>query len=172
MMNVENFDRLYSKHYGEIYRFCTKLVKNRQEAEDLTDEAFVKAYYHFDPDQKTLFRTFIFKIARNLCLDHYKSRKYQENECTDIMDADLFVDDSLETNGELLQQELMEILHQCLDKLTDEEKLAIRFHFIEQFAYREIADIIDKSTSTVKNRVESGLKNLKECLRENGIIGS
>jgi RNA polymerase sigma-70 factor (ECF subfamily) len=171
-MNVENFDRLYADHYAEIFRFCFKMVKYRQDAEDLTNETFVKAYYHFDPGKKTSFRTFIFKIARNLCLDHYKSRKYQENECTDIMDADTFVDDSLETNGELLQRELMAVLHQCLDKLTDEEQLSIRFHFIEQLAYREIADIIDKSISTVKNRVESGLKNLKECLKENGIIGS
>jgi RNA polymerase sigma factor (sigma-70 family) len=120
-MNVDNFDRLYSEHYGEICRFCAKLIKNRQEAADLSDEAFVKAYYHFDPDQKTSFRTFIFKIAKNLCPDHYKSKRYRENERTDIIDADLFVDDSRETNGELLHRELMEILHQCLDKLTEEE---------------------------------------------------
>jgi RNA polymerase sigma-70 factor (ECF subfamily) len=171
-MNVDNFDRLYSEHYGEICRFCAKLIKNRQEAADLSDEAFVKAYYHFDPDQKTSFRTFIFKIAKNLCLDHYKSKRDRENERTDIIDADLFVDDSRETNGELLHRELMEILHQCLDKLTDEKQLSIRFHFIEQFTYRQIAELIDRSISTIKNRIESGLKNLKECLRENGIIGS
>jgi len=66
-MNIKNFDRFYAAYYAEIFRFCFTRIKNRQEADDLTDEAFVKAYYNFNPCKKTSFRTFIFKIAKNLC---------------------------------------------------------------------------------------------------------
>ena len=171
-MEIENFNRLYHKHYGEICRFCAAIVNNNKEAEDITNQAFVKAYYHFDLDKKTSFRTFIFKIAKNLCHDYFKSRRYHENDRTDTIATDQYVDDSLVTNGALLHQELMTVLYQCLDKLEHEQKLCIRFHFIEQFTYREIADISECSISTVKNRIESGLKNLKKCLRENSIIDS
>ena len=171
-MKIEDFARFYDDHYAEIFRFCFKMVKYRQDAEDLTDETFVKAFYNYDPNHKTSFRTFIFKIAKNLCLDFYKTKKYKEKERTVIIDADLMADDFLETNGDLLQQENLNALYQCLDKLEDEEKLSIRFYFIEQLTYREIANILEKSTSTIKNRVDSGLKNLKKCLRKNGIVDS
>lgn len=171
-MNIENFDSLYSDHYSEICRFCFKRVNNQQDAEDITDESFVKAFYNYDPRHKTSFRTFIFKIAKNLCLDFYKSKRYKDKERTATIDADLLVDDSLKTNGELLQQEILNALYRCLDKLEDEEQLSIRLYFVEQFTYQEIADIIEKSTNTAKNRVESGLKNLKKCLRKKGIIDS
>lgn len=171
-MLLEHVDDLYQRHFSEIHRLCYRMVRNKEEAEDLAHEAFVNAYYHFDPDQQASFRTYIFKIARNLCLDHYKSKRYQANKRTDFVDTDLFIDESLKTNGKLLHQEIIAVLHHCLDKLTEEEKLSVRLHFIEQFAYREIADIIEKSTSTVKNRVESGLMHLRDCLRKNEIIGS
>lgn len=171
-MKLPDFDSLYSEHYPEICRFCFKRLGNQEDAEDLTDESFVKAYLYFDSNRNTSFRTYIFKIAKNLCLDHYKSKRHRQKTRTHTFNADLLIDHSLKTNGDVLQQEILNALYQCLDNLGEQEQLAIRFHFIEQFAYREIADIIGRSISTVKNRIESGLKNLQICLQKKGIIGS
>ena len=171
-MKLQDFDSLYFKHYPEICRFCFTKLGNHEEAEELTDESFVKASLSYESSRKTSFRTYIFKIAKNLCLDHYKSKRYHEQNRTDTIDLDLLMDDSQKTNGDVLQQEILNALYQCLDKLGHEEELAIRLHFIDQFAYREIADIIGRSISTVKNRIESGLKNLQVCLKQKGIIGS
>lgn len=167
-MSLDEIEKLYANHYPEIFRFCYRMIKNKQDAEELANETFVKAYFHFDSSLKTSFRTYIFKLAKNLCIDHRRSKRYKQTEITNSLTDDILI----KPNNDLQQKEQLEMLEHCLDKLKEEERIAIRLNYIEGFVYKDIADIIGKSISTVKNRIEAGLKNLKTCLEKNGIIDS
>ena len=167
-MSLDEIEKLYDNHYPEIFRFCSRMIKNKQDAEELANETFVKAYFHYDSSLKTSFRTYIFKLAKNLCIDHRRSKRQKQTEITNSLTDDILI----ELNNEFQQKEQLEMLDYCLDKLKAEEKIAIRLSYIEGFVYKDIAEIIDKSISTVKNRIEAGLTDLKKCLEKNGIINS
>ena len=90
-MLTENFDEVYHKHFTEIYRHCYRIVRNKQDAEQLSNETFVKAYFHrnqFDT-QKGNFRSWIFTIATHLAFDFIDSaaqkRRRQTNSLDDLI---------------------------------------------------------------------------------------
>lgn len=169
-MNPDIFEELFHQYFAKICRYCFYYVRNQQDAEELGLEAFVKAYCSFDPAQQVKFPAFIFKIAHNLCLDFFKSRRYHQHQRTFALeDDDSWIDPSPDADGELSQKELLAVLYRCLDNLTAESHL-LNLYYLEGFTYREIAAILNKSINTAKSRIETGIKHLKACLQKNGIL--
>lgn len=73
----ENFGGYYEKHYQEIFRFCLRVLRNYDDAEDAAQETFVKAFLNLEKfdEKKSSFRTWIFRIAYNTCIDESRRRR-------------------------------------------------------------------------------------------------
>lgn len=172
-MTTDDFERLYRKHFPEIFCHCQKIVNNREDAEELADETFVKAYLNlalFNPN-KANFRTWIFTIATNTSLDFLRSASQKkEKQTQSLNELILKEDDSSDPAEQSEQYQLIQFINECLDTLPAQERIAVSLWHLQEFALQEIAQIIGKSSpSTVRNRIKLGEKKMKKCLEEKGI---
>ncbi len=172
-MLTTDFDDLYQKHFAEIYRHCYRFARNKEDAEELSNEALVRAYFHrnqFD-SQKGNFRTWIFTIATNLALDFIHSatrkRKNQTNSIDDLLDL---------PNGDpqpdeySAHEQLLKFIEECLKLLNKKERLAITLRHLQDFTLQETARIIGmKSPNSAKKQIKIGEQKMKKCLEKKGI---
>jgi len=182
-MFKENFDDLFRKHYPEIYRLCFRMVRNKEDAEELTNDTFVKAYlnmHKFNP-QKSSFRVWLFKIAYDQCIDFLRKKKRRkklptisiEEPCSKGEEAETYgetlVSDQPSPDMEFLRKEIWTLFEDCLEEPTEEERTAFVLYHLEGFTYEEIARILRKSLTTARNRIKSAIEKLKSCLELKGV---
>ncbi|MDW7680861.1 MAG: RNA polymerase sigma factor [bacterium] len=170
-MLTESFDLLYQQHFSEIYWLCHKMTLNKQDAEELAEETFIKAYFNmgiFD-SQKGSFRTWLFTIAANLCRDFLKSASFKKHKQTDSID-DQF--DELLTathDNTIYEKELLEMLERCIKKLPFDEKAAVTMYHLHGLVLQEIAQALGKnSPNSAKKRLKIAERKLKICLEQYG----
>jgi RNA polymerase sigma-70 factor (ECF subfamily) len=159
-VTAENFGELYEQHHPEIFRFCRRILRNYDNAEDAAEATFVKAYFHlekFDP-MKASFRTWIFRIAGNECLD--RIRKWKDQPLDETVPSENNLTDE--------SQDIQRIVNECLDRLEEGERAPFVLYHLEGFTYEEIAGIMKTSLSTARNRVKSAERNMKACLEKKG----
>ena len=166
IIGLENADELIDEimnTYGqEILQLAFSYVKNKELAEDLTQEIFVKCYrslYTFSGKSK--FRTWLWRIAANHCRDYLKSW-YNKNVFT--TDYKLFNDYLRSESAEdtILQDEQDEHLAAAVMDLPVDYREVIYLFYFEEMTIREISSVIEVKENTIKTR----LKRAKELLKE------
>lgn len=172
-MLTENFDELYQKYFSEIYRYCYRIVRNKQDAEELCNEVFVKAYFHRNQfvAEKGNFRNWFFAIATNLCFDFIDSVNQRKRQQTQSLDERNFIENnSTHPDNQSEYQQLLQFIEDCLAELSAEERIAVSLRHLQGFILQEIAEILGLSSpNSAKNRIKSGEKKMKECLENKGI---
>lgn len=169
-MRIDNFDDLYHKHIREIQRYCFRKLGNREDAEDAANEAFVKAYYKYDPSRNANFRTFIFQVATTHCIDYLRSRRFKiQPQIIPLENVKQLLTAEI-SQTPIEDQEVLNALFKCLKRLRSEERTAIELYYLKKFTLEQISDIIRKSIGTVRNRMRAGTKKLKLCLKKNQVI--
>lgn len=156
--DVECIRLLIDKWYPLIRAFCYRCIKNITEADDLTQEVFLKVIVALpNYNEQGNFKSWLFKIAANTCKDYYKQKKI--NLIPNIEDK-LFDDDFANhvTERELLQN--------ALNLLPYKHKESIILHYYNQFTLQEIGDILHIPKSTVNTRIRRGLALLQIILKE------
>ena len=173
-MLTESFDLLYQQHFAEIYWLCYKMTYNKQDAEELADETFVKAYFNlakFD-SQKGSFRTWIFAIAVNLCRDFLKSADFKKRQQTDPIDEQYVDKLPYPVDKTIDDPELLKIVEHCMNKLLIDEKMAVTMYHLHGLVLQEIAQILGKnSPNSAKKRIKVAENKLKICLEQHGFSG-
>jgi RNA polymerase sigma-70 factor (ECF subfamily) len=179
-------DELYKRYARKLYVFCdhSLVFRDAHQAEDLVQEVFIrviKAAHTFDP-QKASFRTWLFRIARNCCIDtNRKERRFaflnsRLQPGFNAPEEQLPRDEVLRTHeGDIESQMIDAALHQavsdCIQALeNEEERQAILLYYLAGKVYREIAEILGKSLSTAKNRVHTARDKVKTCLSKKGFL--
>src|SRR3989338_9494788 len=159
----EPFGQLYDHYLPQIYRFVLMKVNNRAEAEDLTHDVFMSAWqnlkgYKF---QGFPFSSWLYQIARNKIIDHYRTKKAYVS--FENLDEDLLkVVGVSETNLEVTLA--VETVKKALTKLTPEQQDVIAMKFIEDLSNDEIARNLGKSEGAVRLLQHRAISNLKEIL--------
>ena len=157
------------RHYGKrVYNLSYRYVNRRDEAEDLTQEIFIKVYQNlksFHPDMGSL-RNWILKIGRNLIIDRYRqTRRFQAIGGTEEMEAmnleDKNTPDPLRAAE---QEEASAFLMSGLVALPPELKEAIILRDLEKLSYQEITDLLAIPEGTVKSRINRGRLELAKLL--------
>ena len=157
------------RHYGKrVYNLSYRYVNRRDEAEDLTQEIFIKVYQNlksFHPDMGSL-RNWILKIGRNLIIDRYRqTRRFQAIGGTEEMEAmnleDKNTPDPLRAAE---QEEASAFLMSGLVALPPELKEAIILRDLEKLSYQEITDLLSIPEGTVKSRINRGRLELAKLL--------
>ncbi|MFQ6069532.1 MAG: RNA polymerase sigma factor [Candidatus Aminicenantales bacterium] len=154
--NREAYQEIVNLYMKRAYYIALSFVHNSQDALDLSQEAFVRAFRgikKFDP-QRPFFPWF-YRMLRNLCLDHLKrsgARKEVPLDGVKIMDT------------EEEDREMKEVLWKGIDSLPLEQKEVIILRYFQQFSYREIAEFMDKPVGTVMSSLYYAKKRLKRIL--------
>lgn len=164
-------------HMDALYRTALRMTKNEKDAEDLVQEAFVKAYRFWDKfDSGTNCRAWLFKIMTNIFINDYrsKSRSPMNVNMDDIDDNFLYGQLAVGTKESNPEQDLFnkifdDDVKKAIETLPDDFRLVVVLSFLEGFSYQEIADITDLQLGTVKSRLHRGRKLLQKELFEYAI---
>lgn len=162
----EAFGQLYDFYAPKIFRFVRLKVGSQVLAEDLTSESFLRIWEYLKKEEKEIeesFQALLYKIARNLLVDHYKRKSSQE-----ILLDDDFKDFLLKqpARDEIRSKESAEEIHKALVQVKDEYQNVIIWYYIDELSVPEIAKIMDKSQGAIRVLIHRALKALKACLEE------
>lgn len=166
----EAFGELYDNYAPRIYRYIYFKVATRFEAEDLTAEVFLKTweYVHKREKRITSFQAFVYRLARNIVVDHYRSRVQQnEHNIEDDKLTNIPVPSENSSEEILIRETDMAAVQTALQKLKEEYREAIVLRYIEGYSIGEIAKILEKSKGAVRvttHRAVEALKNELETI--------
>ncbi len=165
--NAGSFGVLYDHYIPQIYRFIFMKVSHKQEAEDLAHEVFLSAWQNIDNFDYIghPFSSWLYQIARNRIIDHYRTRK--ETVTLESVSEDEFeISDALEQR--LDQKKEMVKVKEAIQQLNDDQQNIIILRYIEDLGPDEIAEIINKSEGAVRLMQHRAIQNLKKILNNDG----
>ncbi|WP_066299919.1 RNA polymerase sigma factor SigW [Bacillus sp. FJAT-29937] len=156
----------------KVYMICYRMLGNRHEAEDIAQEAFLRAYVNIHSFNINLkFSSWLYRIATNLCIDRIRKKKpdyYLDAEVagTDglTMYSQIASDTSL-PEEDLESLELQETIQREISKLPEKYRTVIVLKYIEELSLKEISKILDLPLGTVKTRIHRGREALRTQLR-------
>lgn len=167
------FSDIVNLYQNRLYQVCYRMLGNKHEAEDIAQEAFVRAYTNLHTfDQKRKFSTWLYRIATNLCIDRIRKKKpdyYLDAEVagTDGLDmySQIAADDQL-PEEQLEQMELQDRIQYEISRLPDKYRSAIVLKYMEELSLQEISEILDLPLGTVKTRIHRGREALRKQLHK------
>lgn len=168
------FDELVSRYHRQAYNIAYRMTGNHADAEDLTQEAFIRAFRFFGQYKRELpFDSWLYKIMSNVFVDTLRRRPKAHIRS---LDAPIATEDGEATmdiadNGpspeeQLISQQMDHRLQGALNSLPEDFRLAVIYADIEGFSYEEIADAMNCSIGTVRSRLHRGRKMLRERLKD------
>lgn len=172
----EQFEALAYPHMDALYNTALRLTRNQFDAEDLVQEVYLRAFRFLGKfEEGTNFKAWIFKILTNTFINHYrkKSRTPQSVEFGD--NAEHFYAEPERTRESRLQQEgtaqdyadlFGDEVNAALQTLSDDFRLVVILCDVEEFAYKEIAEILGIPIGTVMSRLSRARGHLQKSLRE------
>lgn len=175
MINQSQFDALYTEYKNLVYTLCLHYVLLAEDAQDITQEVFVKIYqkYHqFDPTAASL-KTWVCRIAINQCLDFLKSKKTKKRFgfITSLFypDSNEPIIDAVNINhpGIILEnKEVLESLLLIIQSLPENQKTVIILNKIEDRPQKEVAEIMNISVKAVESLLQRAKQGIKKKMNE------
>jgi RNA polymerase sigma-70 factor, ECF subfamily len=162
------WETIVRQHWRKVFNVAYKFVGKHDEAEDLTQDIFLKIFKALDTfDRRANFQTWIISIARNLCIDHYRSiRKERETIAREVDAGDLTpVSAEIGPEGALERSDLRALLQRALERLPMALRTAVVLRDLQELSYQEIADQLDLPEGTVKSRINRGRLELARQVR-------
>ena len=165
------FNEIVLKYKGKVYNFISRMVASALDAEDLTQETFIRAYLSIRSFQsRASLNTWLFRIATNLCIDYSRKQKThiqpsslsQQTESDDGEMEREIPDRAFDPQRLLINSELGKMVECALQELPEKLRTVVLLYDMEGLSYEEIAAIMNCPLGTVKSR----LFNARTALRE------
>jgi RNA polymerase sigma-70 factor (ECF subfamily) len=162
------WETIISSYGKRIYNLSYRYTSRRSEAEDLTQEVFIRVYQNlksYRPEAGSL-QNWLLKVGRNLIIDHYRqTRRFQQTGGSEELETLNIGDDRLPSPLRAAERdEAVHFLNEGLQSLTPELKEALILRDLEGMAYQEIADMLGVPEGTVKSRINRGRLELAKLL--------
>ena len=177
------FSTLVTRHRGSVFNFILRYTNHRQRAEDLLQETWLKVVRSSSEYQpKARFTTWVFTIARNLCVDSARKESYRK---TDSLDAPIAGGEEGDRElGELVSDDqgaspdraahnvrVRPMIEKALQSLPDEQREVFLLREYHGVGFKEIAEVTGVNENTVKSRMRYALEGLRKRLGELGVDG-
>ena len=169
------WEDLVRQHTRQVYGLCFRFTNSTQEAQDLTQEVFLRVFKTIKTFRSTegSFGTWLARVTRNLLIDHY--RRTRQQRVTDSIEDQLPVLEQAGTSANrpdqaLAGREASEILQATLQKLSPDLREAVILRDLQEMEYREIAEVLDIPEGTVKSRINRGRAELARLLRKQKLV--
>ena len=171
------FNELMKETYRKVYNMAFRLAGNRPDAEDLTQDAFYRAYRSFhDYEGDRPFENWIFRIVTRLFLDLLRNRRrrvravsYDTPLQREGGEENLFfdmADDSPNPEERIMEHSFSEDLQKALNSLSPEQRLLVTLADVEGVPYKDIADMLDKPVGTIRSRLHRTHKLIRSRLEQ------
>jgi RNA polymerase sigma factor (sigma-70 family) len=160
------FEEIYARY--ELYMvnyFHRKLWQDREKAEDFTHDLFtriIKKPTHYDPSRP--FKIWLFSVANNMCKNEYKKQEVRKPTSYEMPEGFSGQDENQLQDVQLEAANFGEALKEELEKLSDKHKEVFMMRHFEGLSLKEIAEIMDVSTGTIKSRLHFATKTLASKL--------
>lgn len=168
--SVQAFEQLLEVYERRIYNIALRTMRNREDAQDMAQEAIVKIYRNLNSFQGACsFSSWIYRITVNTCLDEIRRRERRRTTPIDnlsgetmprITDIDMLPEQAYEA------QEALEAVRVAMNRLDTDARAIIVLRDVQGFSYQEISDILECNLGTVKSRINRARSKLKTMLKK------
>lgn len=166
-MNNEDFKKIVEKYEKLVFTICFQLVRDYQEAQNLTQETFISAYTHINSCNMESIKPWLGRIATNKAKDYLKSaynRRVQLNE--DGQDNENIISLSLTPENEIISQYGAEYIKEKIYSLKEPYHKVSVMYFIEEMTTQEIANKLNRPKKTVQTQLLRAKVILQKILKE------
>ena len=172
--NNDSFDVLLSRHKSRIYAFIMSKVKNRDLAEDVFQDTFIKVINSLKLgkyNEEGKFLPWVMRIAHNLIIDHFRKNKkittlYPNDEFNIF---DIIADSDINKEEEMIKKQIHTDLRKLVQKLPKDQKEVLELRFYQEMSFKKISDITGVSINTALGRMRYALINLRKFTQESNI---
>ena len=167
-LKIDNASVIFKGDYPRIFRYIMSMVRDTAEADDLTQDTFLRAYLRRDSLRDEGAQTaWLYRIATHICLDRlrqYARRNPMESD-TDLDQVDLAELDTPSLQQTLEQDEMSECVQRYLNRLSDSYRAVILLHDMHELTASEIAQLLGESLATIKIRLHRARRKLSLALQ-------
>jgi len=170
--DMEAFGRLVDAYQSRVFGFVKRMLPSAEEASDVTQEVFIKAFQNIHRfDGRASVRTWLFRIAHNLCID--RSRRFDRSPSEVSLTNDSEYGEGMDVadyrwspDEILINAELMQVVEAGIMSMSEKLRSVLIFHDREEMAYEEIAEVMAIPVGTVKSRRFLARAHLKEVVSQ------
>ena len=173
---VRAFEVLLSRHRKPVYNFILRFVGDKETAEDLLQETFMRVIKGADAyKRQAKFTTWLYTIARNLCVDQTRRRKHRRHASLDApMDTseesgslmDVIASNEMASDRKSVNKELFATMQRAIAGLSEEQREVFLMREFLDMPFKQIADVVGVPENTVKSRMRYALEKLRLELDE------
>jgi RNA polymerase sigma-70 factor (ECF subfamily) len=172
-----DFDSATMPYLDSLYNTASRMTGNAEDAEDLVQETFFKAYKYYDKfEEGTNLKAWLFKILKNTFINNYRKKKLEPRsvefgEIEEGFERIVRLEPGqkrTDPESEFMSRVMDDGVRKALDSLPHDYRMVVILADLEDFSYREIADILDCPVGTVMSRLYRGRKLLERALRKYG----
>lgn len=163
-LNNRNFNKIVKENHEKVYSLFRGMVQTHEEADDLTQETFIKVYKNlnkFEGNSKMF--TWIYRIAVNTGINYLRRKKVKNY--LGLENVDLRADEEKKD----LSEQTKAMLQKAIKKLPVKQQMVIILRSLQEMSYRDISQIMNISVNSAKVNYSHALKNLKEKLEKMGV---
>ena len=174
--NNEAFDVLLKRHESKIYSYIYYTIKDRDKADDIFQETFVKAIMTIRQGRYTgngKFFSWISRIAHNLIIDSYRQEKIENNISNEDETLDIFNRKELsECNIEdhIIQSQINSDIRRLVEALPDNQREVVKLRYYKNLSFKEIADVTNVSINTALGRMRYAILNIRRMAEQYNIV--
>jgi len=162
--DMSAFDELMIRYERQIYKVCYRFVDNREDAADLAQEVFIKAFEHLTSFRReSSLKTWLYRIAMNHCINHVKKNSHEFVEVNEFTGS---IAPSIQSHLE--NQEMRDHFRRLVKRLPPKQKAILEMRINDHLSYEEIATMSGRSVSTIKASVFFALEKLRKFVKEPG----
>jgi RNA polymerase sigma-70 factor (ECF subfamily) len=173
--DIEAFEILVEGHQKRIYNIALKMLGNKDDAMELSQEALIKIYKSIKKfKEESSLSTWIYRITTNVCLDYLRKMKnkktYSIDETLDLDEGEVniqIVDNSNRPDKIFEQKETREMIKKSINQLSVDQRMVVILKDIEGYSYEEISNYLKVPVGTVKSRINRARILLKNIVKKN-----
>ena len=163
------FDELMKRYKGQIYAYLLRSVKNYEDAEELTIEAFFKAYRALDNwKPQARFSTWLYKIAHNLSIDFHRAKSRRQAYSLDdeefVLEEPTAVDLWSNPEWKIEEKDRHRVIREAIDQLSPKQKEVFMLNRYQGLQIKEITEVLGMAEGTVKIHLHRAVKKLQTLL--------
>jgi len=175
--DFEAFGKLVDAYQNRVFGFVRRMVPSLEEAADVTQEVFIKAFQNFARfDGRCSVRTWLFRIAYHLCVDRARKNDRSPSEVALVDPTEGEEIDVADTRWQpeqmVIDAELMTIIEEGINSMSEKLRSVLILHDKEDMSYEEIAQMLDVPIGTVKSRLFLARAHLQDVLKRYTEVGA
>ncbi len=167
------FEQLLLQHQKSVYNLCLRMTGNADDALDLSQEAFIRAWralgqYQFD----AAFSTWLYRLTSNVCIDFLRKQKRQQHVSLTVPDEEsageefTLPDPAPGPEEQAIHADAQSAVARAMAALPDDWRIVMQLRVVEELSYEQIAQILDIKVGTVKSRLARARGQLRKILKD------